>query len=114
MGKDISGNRRCLRTTCQTQAQEEARPCKWAGSRIHVSAVREDTRLRIDIDDDGAGIAPEDRPNLLQRGRRGDEKVAGSGLGLSIVDELASLYGGHLELLDSPLGGLRVSLELPD
>jgi len=87
--------------------------CKWAGSRIHVSAVREDTRLRIDIDDDGAGIAPEDRPNLLQRGRRGDEKVAGSGLGLSIVDELASLYGGRLELLDSPLGGLRARLWLP-
>jgi signal transduction histidine kinase len=32
---------------------------------------------------------------------------------LAIVDDLARLYGGHLELADSPLGGLRAVLTLP-
>jgi signal transduction histidine kinase len=39
--------------------------------------------------------------------------VPGSGLGLGIVDDLARLYGGQLELADSPLGGLRVQLSVP-
>ncbi|MCI0465737.1 MAG: two-component sensor histidine kinase, partial [Beijerinckiaceae bacterium] len=37
----------------------------------------------------------------------------GSGLGLSIVGDLASLYGGNLSLGDSPKGGLRAALRLP-
>ena len=87
--------------------------CKWAGSRVEVSASRQAGELCIDIDDDGPGIDIEARPLLLQRGQRGDEQVPGSGLGLAIVDDLASLYGGRLALLDSPLGGLRVRLCLP-
>jgi len=46
-------------------------------------------------------------------GERVDEQVPGSGLGLAIVDDLARLYGGNIELADSPLGGLRVVLSLP-
>jgi signal transduction histidine kinase len=42
-----------------------------------------------------------------------DETKPGSGLGLSIVAELAQLYGGKLELGTAPIGGLRVELELP-
>jgi signal transduction histidine kinase len=44
---------------------------------------------------------------------RADEQVPGSGLGLAIVDDLARLYGGRVELLDSPQGGLRAALTLP-
>lgn len=87
--------------------------CKWAKSRVLITAERQDSRLRIDIEDDGPGIAAEDRPVLLQRGKRGDEQVPGSGLGLAIVNDLATLYGGRLELLDSPAGGLRARLWLP-
>ncbi len=87
--------------------------CKWAKSRVLVAALEADAQLRIDIDDDGPGIAARDRPLLLQRGMRGDERVPGSGLGLSIVDDLASLYGGRLELLEAPAGGLRARLWLP-
>jgi signal transduction histidine kinase len=50
---------------------------------------------------------------VVQRGARLDETAPGSGLGLSIVDELARAYGGALRLGDSPLGGLSVQLELP-
>ncbi len=69
--------------------------------------------LEILIDDDGPGLAPADRARALERGRRLDESKPGSGLGLSIVVDLAGLYGGRLELVDSPLGGLRARLELP-
>jgi signal transduction histidine kinase len=87
--------------------------CKWAKSEVGISASRQEAMLRIDIDDDGPGIRTEDRPILLQRGQRHDEQVPGSGLGLAIVDDLAKLYAGRLELLDSPLGGLRARLWLP-
>jgi signal transduction histidine kinase len=86
---------------------------KWARQTIHIGVTEDDGILHLDIDDDGPGIPVDQRASLLERGRRGDEKVAGSGLGLAIVDELASLYEGRLELLDSPLGGLRARLMLP-
>lgn len=86
---------------------------KWATRRIAVSAAPVAGELRIDVDDDGPGIAAGQRSELLQRGTRGDEQVPGSGLGLAIVDDLARLYGGRLELLDAPLGGLRARLWLP-
>jgi signal transduction histidine kinase len=49
----------------------------------------------------------------LKRGRRLDETKPGSGLGLSIVTETASMYGGGVELDDAAMGGLRVRLRLP-
>jgi len=62
---------------------------------------------------DGPGLPPERRAEVVQRGARLDESAPGSGLGLSIVDELARAYGGALTLGDSPLGGLGVEIELP-
>jgi signal transduction histidine kinase len=49
----------------------------------------------------------------MKRGKRLDETKPGSGLGLSIVTELAGLYGGTFRLESSPLGGLRAELTLP-
>jgi signal transduction histidine kinase len=50
---------------------------------------------------------------VLKRGARLDESAPGSGLGLSIVDELARAYGGRVELGRSALGGLKVEVQLP-
>lgn len=69
--------------------------------------------FRVTIDDDGVGLAPELREAAMRRGRRLDETRPGSGLGLSIVVDLAALYGGALKLDASPQGGLRAALELP-
>lgn len=71
------------------------------------------TFFRVTIDDDGQGLAPELREAAMRRGRRLDETRPGSGLGLSIVVDLAALYGGALELNASPMGGLRAELKLP-
>ena len=69
--------------------------------------------MDIVIEDDGPGI-PDDRfEEALGRGRRLDEATPGSGLGLSIVLELAELYQGSLILGASELGGLRAQLSLP-
>jgi signal transduction histidine kinase len=69
--------------------------------------------LRIVVDDDGRGLSPSEREQVAQRGRRLDQTKPGSGLGLSIVVELAGLYGGELKLGTAPLGGLRAELVLP-
>ncbi len=87
--------------------------CKWAVSRVEVQAGIDGDRLNIRIEDDGPGIAPEQREAMLRRGVRADEQVPGSGLGLAIVDDLARLYGGSVVLAESPLGGLAATLILP-
>ncbi|MEI7806379.1 MAG: sensor histidine kinase [Hyphomicrobiales bacterium] len=93
---------------------------KWAQSRVDIEVVRERQEaaaqrevVRIVVDDDGRGLSPSEREQVARRGRRLDETKPGSGLGLSIVVELASLYGGGLTLGTAPLGGLRVELVLP-
>lgn len=92
--------------------------CKWAGSKLRVIArpqVSEDGRRRIVvvIDDDGPGLDEADIERAMGRGERLDESTPGSGLGLSIVSELAQSYGGSISLGASPLGGLSCELELP-
>ena len=70
-------------------------------------------RLSLTVQDDGPGISAQDRPRVLQRGARADEKVPGHGLGLAMVQDTVELYGGRLEIDTSPLGGARISLRLP-
>jgi signal transduction histidine kinase len=69
--------------------------------------------LIISVDDDGPGLDPSMRAQVLQRGVRADQQVRGSGLGLAIVSDLAELYGGSVTLETSPLGGTRARLQLP-
>ena len=69
--------------------------------------------LRIIVDDDGRGLSPDERATVSRRGARLDESKPGSGLGLSIVIDLAALYGGSLTLGTAPIGGLRAELVLP-
>jgi signal transduction histidine kinase len=65
------------------------------------------------VDDDGRGLTQFEREQVARRGKRLDETKPGSGLGLSIVVELATLYGGELTLGTAPIGGLRAELVLP-
>lgn len=93
--------------------------CKWAKSRVRVRFARTEegrqpARLYITIEDDGPGIPAKDRAAVFNRGNRRDESVPGSGLGLSIVLDMASICGGAVELNDSnDLGGLKATLDLP-
>jgi signal transduction histidine kinase len=98
--------------------------CKWAEQRVFIEVLVERTgatraggegepTLRIIVDDDGRGLSPDERAQVSRRGARLDESKPGSGLGLSIVIDLAALYGGSLTLGTAPIGGLRAELVLP-
>lgn len=88
--------------------------CKYRKRRVNVMAEPvSPTRLRLTVEDDGPGLPEETRAAALTRGQRLDESQPGSGLGLSIVAELAAAYGGALTLGESRLGGLKVELDLP-
>ena len=92
--------------------------CKWAQSRVGIEVTYEihdpgRRVVRIVVDDDGRGLTPSEREQVAHRGRRLDETKPGSGLGLSIVVELAALYGGGVTLGTAPIGGLRAELLLP-
>jgi signal transduction histidine kinase len=94
--------------------------CKWASSRVFIEVMVEPPgeaglgpRLRLIVDDDGRGLSAAERAQVSRRGQRLDESKPGSGLGLSIVVDLAALYGGGLTLGNAPIGGLRAELVLP-
>lgn len=91
--------------------------CKWARSRVAISSSISSTgdhaEVTISVDDDGPGLDPSMRAQVLQRGVRADQRVGGSGLGLAIVSELAELYGGSVTLETSPLGGTRARIVFP-
>ena len=94
--------------------------CKWAASQVFIEVLVEralepdaGAMLRIIVDDDGRGLSADERVQVSRRGQRLDESKPGSGLGLSIVVDLAALYGGSLSLGSAPIGGLRAELVLP-
>lgn len=92
--------------------------CKWAKSQVEVKVEPAQSRkgrryFVLSVEDDGPGLPEERRAEALKRGGRLDESKPGSGLGLSIVTEIAELYSGELVLANSALGGLRAELYLP-
>lgn len=87
--------------------------CKWADSEVQLSIEEHSECYLLVIDDDGPGIPASDRQQVLERGSRLDEQVDGHGLGLGIVRDIIEVWSGQMTLQDSPLGGLRVSIELP-
>lgn len=90
---------------------------KWATAQVRVTLTPTGSgparRLRVRVEDDGPGLAPERREAVFTRGVRLDEDMPGSGLGLTIVRDLAACYGGTVVLEDSQLGGLAAVLDLP-
>jgi signal transduction histidine kinase len=64
------------------------------------------------IEDDGPGVADDDLKRITERGRRLDESKQGSGLGLSIVEDIADIYGLTVTYGRSDLGGLKVEIRV--
>ena len=84
--------------------------------RIGVSLARaDDGETRLTVEDSGPGIPPEERERVLQRFVRLDASRSGGGrgLGLSLVAGVATLHRAALDLGESPLGGLSVSVTFP-
>ena len=92
---------------------------KWARSKVMLSVALlpadngAHARFEIRVEDDGPGLTDQQLTDPILRGRRLDETKPGSGLGHSIVADLAHSYSGGLELCRAEIGGLSVRLTLP-
>ena len=87
---------------------------KWCRSTIRLSATAGPAATEIRIEDDGPGIPPEVRAEVLAEGRRLDTSKPGAGLGLAIASDIATAYGATLDLgVSERLGGLAVRVSIP-
>ena len=91
--------------------------CKYGDGQVRISATAMDAQkpragICLQVDDNGPGIAGDEREQLLKRGVRGDERVEGHGLGLAIVLEIVSAYHGKIAIEKSDLGGARLRVSL--
>jgi two-component system OmpR family sensor kinase len=87
-------------------------------SDVNVHIIQSPLGLDINIDDAGPGIGELEAGGQITAFRRFDEsrsrEVGGSGLGLSIMSKIVEKHGGEMRLSRSSLGGLRVSVFLPN
>lgn len=87
---------------------------KYGGGSVFVTVQRDGLMGEILVEDDGAGISPEDRVRIFDRGVRLDSGKPGTGLGLAIVRDVTEIYGGSIVMEESEdLGGVMVRLRLP-
>ncbi len=90
-----------------------------AGGSVTLRAVREGAAgVRLEVEDNGSGIAPDDLPHVFKRFFRGDkarghEVGGGSGIGLTLVKQFVERQGGHVGVANKPGAGARFWLVLP-
>lgn len=87
------------------------------GGTVVVEIARGDRKVTINIQDSAPGVASDDLPRLFDRLYRVESSrnraTGGSGLGLSICRKIVEAHEGTIEALPSPLGGIRIKIELP-
>lgn len=81
---------------------------KWANKNIEINAVQTENKFSLTVSDDGPGIAPNKINELLERGKRADQSIAGHGIGLSIVQNIVYAYHGNLKINKNPSGGADI------
>jgi signal transduction histidine kinase len=86
---------------------------KWAVSSVRVSLRQDQAMILLVVEDDGPGIAPQDRRAVLSRGIQLNTNKSGTGLGLAMAHDIATAYRGTIRLDSSALGGLCVEIKLP-
>ncbi|MFN3294991.1 MAG: sensor histidine kinase, partial [Gemmobacter sp.] len=87
------------------------------GTPVTVELTREGRRVRLSVQDEGEGIAPDHLPRLTERFYRVDEarsrSVGGTGLGLAIVKHISERHNGQLDIQSEVGKGTRVSVSFP-
>lgn len=109
----LKGQRFGLRTLLSNLLGNAVRYAPYGGV-VSIEAAQDDEGVTLLIDDSGKGIAAADRERVFDRFRRlQHDNTGGVGLGLSIVQSVVQAHRAIIELLDSPLGGLRVQVRFP-
>ena len=85
---------------------------KWSSQCVELSLEQGNGVARIVVADDGPGVEKSEVANLGQRGLRLDQQMPGHGLGLAIVRDIVSRYGGEISFMNGSGAGLRVVIEL--
>jgi len=110
----VQGDADALHRVLRNLGENAAR---YASSRVDIALADLGDDVVLTVDDDGPGIPESERERVLQRFVRLDEARSrddgGSGLGLSIVDEVVRAHGGSMSITQSPLGGTRIEVTLP-
>ena len=84
------------------------------GAEVTVRVRREQGRSILEVEDTGPGIPPHRMPEVRKRFARGDSARPGAGLGLPVVEEIAGLFAGTLELVEGATGrGLVARVDFP-
>ncbi|MCJ9428852.1 sensor histidine kinase [Kordiimonas marina] len=87
---------------------------KWATGNIWLRAnAAGPQHVMLIVEDDGPGVPAEGLPRLGERGVRLDEAAPGNGLGLAIVRDIVTAYGGSIHFTNRPKGGLHIDARLP-
>jgi signal transduction histidine kinase len=86
-----------------------------AGGTVQVRASRTAAGTRLEVEDSGMGIPPEETSKIWQRLYRGDKSrnEKGLGLGLSLVKAVVEAHGGSVDLRSRPGAGSTFSVQLP-
>ena len=89
-----------------------------AASTVEVSLRADGDTVYLLVDDDGPGVPVHERERIFERFVRLDEArqrdEGGAGLGLAVVQTVVTASGGTITVSDSPLGGARFQVELPE
>ena len=88
--------------------------CKYGEKIVRVSSCPTGNGILLFVEDDGQGVMPNQAKVILERGKRMDTSTSGQGIGLAVVVDILSSYGGALEVDSSPtLQGARFRMMLP-
>jgi two-component system OmpR family sensor kinase/two-component system sensor histidine kinase QseC len=109
----VSGDEAALRILLRNLIDNAVRYAG-TGGRVQVQVSENADQAVVRVDDSGPGIPPAERARVFDRFyRRDGGDTTGSGLGLAIVRAIADRHGAAVDLSDSPLGGLRAELRMP-
>jgi len=86
--------------------------CRYAGSggTVQITVNTHGNRVRLAVEDNGPGIAPEERSGLFDRFHRATDEGNGAGLGLAIADAVVRATRGEWQVGDSSLGGAQMEV----
>ena len=110
----VSGDRQKLQRLVGNLVDNAVRHAR---ATVVLSLREADGEAVLTVEDDGEGVASQDRERIFERFVRLDQAQdrdgGGSGIGLAIVEEVAAVHGGAVAVSDGDLGGARFEVRLP-